>query len=260
MKKVLTVLFPLLLASVFLRAAPTNTQLTAKLTYDDGTPVAATVVIYKDDGTNAVVMQQTLDATGRLSAMVPLDPAVPYRVQVFDSHTASAFPFALKTLDVDPAISQAVINALSSSEIDVTIAKADHSLVSWAKVQLGVAPITLKLSQCNVGAGNPILGSHGQWGYLVPGVFWTCPIDLPMAGTYTLTVTAGAGGSGKSLLHFENPKGTNVGTMPLPNTTNYKPTTSDAAKVTLPTGSSTLIVWCDTGGENLMDTFTLQMP
>ena len=266
MKNIVKVLFLLLLATMFLHAAFTNTQVTAKFTYDDGTPVAATVVLYQDDSSNAVIAQQALDANGRLSINVPLDPAVAYRVQMFQGNTATSFPFMLKTLNLSPAISQAAISQISSLEIDVTIAKANNSIVGWTFVPLNtgvVPPITLKLSGCTLGGAitslGPKIAPAGYWGWLNAGSLWSCSIQLPVAGTYTLKMTTGTINTGRSF-HFEVPAGTIVGTMPIQNNGSWTPSVVESAKVTLPAGSSTLIIFADTNSENVGDSFTIQMP
>lgn len=235
----------------------TNVPITAKFNYDDGTPVAATIAVY-NDATNALVTSQVLDSNGKLALTVQLDPTVAYRVQGTDKVTGNPFPFMLKSVLLPPSIVQQIFTMLSTSEVDVVLAKADDSLNSYKLVPLPVTTTTVLLSSCKLSGPPGARFSNGVWSNTQPGTTWTCQISMPSAKTYTVSVTSSDWGT--STLQFQDPPGTTVGTMNLQDTNSWSFSTAvvDKAAVQLPAGSSTLAIVATKCCEQMSDTVTLQ--
>lgn len=116
-------------------AQTTKVPITAKFTYDDGTPVAATIAIYNDQ-TDAVISSQQLDSTGKLATTLQLDPALSYRVMGTNNTNGNPFPKMLKTINLPAPLVQQIFSVLGTSEVDVVLAKADDDLVSYSLVDL----------------------------------------------------------------------------------------------------------------------------
>jgi hypothetical protein len=114
-----------------------------------------------------------------------------------------------------------------------------------AALPLSAQTITIDLSACLFsGNAQPIQQTvngttHSIWAYMLPGDTWTCPVSTSVAGNYTVAVLA-ATPKGSQSLHFELPKGTTAGNLPITNTDSWGVYKAQNGTVTLPAGQSTL--------------------
>lgn len=253
--KHLALILTLMVAAVGSAQITTNVQVTAKFTYDDGTPVVATIAVY-NDATNAVIISQSLDANGKLSATLVLDPTVAYRVQGTDTATGNPFPFMLKTLNLPASIVKQIFTVLSASEVDVVLAKADDSLNSYNLVALPQPAISIQLSSCSLSGPAGARFANGFWTNVQPGTTWTCSLNLPVAKTYALTFTASAWGSTYALKLTD---GATV-TLPLTNTNSwaFSSAVTDKAQMALPSSASTLVITSIACCEQMSDIVSIQ--
>lgn len=110
--------------------------LTARFTFDDGSPVAGKVMIFRAATPDDVVVgSYTLDAQGRVSSDITLNPADSYRAQLI-SPTGNVIQ-QLWTIMPSSAIVSATIEALSAGEVDIVLAKTDKSVKNVVFVPFG---------------------------------------------------------------------------------------------------------------------------
>jgi hypothetical protein len=135
-----------------------------------------------------------------------------------------------------------------------------------AALLLGALPLsaqtlTVTLSTCAF-AGNAqaiqqtVNGTaHTIWAYMLQGDTWTCPLTASVAGDYAIAALASTAFD-KQAFHFELPKGTTVGSLPVTNTNGWDQYHAQSGIVTMPAGQSTLLVVAD-GIVNLDNILTL---
>ena len=130
-----------------------------------------------------------------------------------------------------------------------------------AALPLSAQTLTVTLSTCTfAGNAQPLPATvsgvtHTIWAYMRPGDTWTCRVTAPVAGNYAVT-TITSTASDNASLHFELPKGTKVGSLPVTNTFGWDQWKPQTGTVTLPAGQSTLLLVAD-GIVNLDNILTL---
>jgi hypothetical protein len=92
---------------------------------------------------------------------------------------------------------------------------------------------------------------------MLPGDTWTCPVTTTVAGNYTVAVLAATPKDSQSL-HFELPKGTTAGNLPITNTDSWGVYKAQNGTVALPVGQSTLLLVAN-GIVNLDNILTLTL-
>ena len=130
-----------------------------------------------------------------------------------------------------------------------------------AALPLSAQTLTVTLSTCaRAGNAQPIQqtvngATHTIWAYMLPGDTWSCPVTTTVAGNYTVAVLAATPKDSQSL-HFELPKGTTAGNLPITNTASWGVYKAQNGTVTLPVGQSTLLLVAN-GIVNLDNILTL---
>jgi hypothetical protein len=130
-----------------------------------------------------------------------------------------------------------------------------------AALPLSAQTLTVTLSTCTfAGNAQPLPATmsgvtHTIWAYMRPGDTWTCSVTASVGGDYAISALASTAFD-KPALHFELPKGTIVGSLPITNTFGWNQYKTQSGKVTLPTGQSTLLLVAD-GIVNLDNILTL---
>ncbi len=124
--------------------------------------------------------------------------------------------------------------------------------------------ITVTLTTCSfTGNAQPIHQivnglSQIVWAYMKAGDTWTCPVNTTVAGDYVIAAQAATYLTNQAL-HFELPKGTMVGSLPVTGTGSWGVYQQQSGKVTLPAGASTVLLVAD-GNVNLNNVLTLTPP
>ena len=124
--------------------------------------------------------------------------------------------------------------------------------------------ITVTLTTCSfTGNAQPIQqiangSSQTVWAYMKAGDTWTCPVNATLAGDYVIAAQAATYLTNQAL-HFELPKGTTVGSLPVTGTGSWVVYQQQKGKVTLPAGASTVLLVAD-GNVNLNNVLTLTPP
>ena len=124
--------------------------------------------------------------------------------------------------------------------------------------------ITVTLTTCSfTGNAQPIHQivnglSQIVWAYMKAGDTWTCPVNTTVAGDYVIAAQAATYLTNQAL-HFELPKGTTVGSLPVTGTGSWGVYQQQSGKVTLPAGPSTVSLVAD-GNVNLNNVLTLTPP
>ena len=124
--------------------------------------------------------------------------------------------------------------------------------------------ITVTLTTCSfTGNAQPIHQivnglSQIVWAYMKAGDTWTCPVNTTVAGDYVIAAQAATYLTNQAL-HFELPKGTTVGSLPVTGTGSWGVYQQQSGKVTLPAGASTVSLVAD-GNVNLNNVLTLTPP
>jgi hypothetical protein len=124
--------------------------------------------------------------------------------------------------------------------------------------------ITVTLTTCSfTGNAQPIHQivnglSQIVWAYMKAGDTWTCPVNTTVAGDYVIAAQAATYLTNQAL-HFELPKGTTVGSLPVTGTGSWGVYQQQSGKVTLPAGASTVLLVAD-GNVNLNNVLTLTPP
>jgi hypothetical protein len=130
-----------------------------------------------------------------------------------------------------------------------------------AALPLSAQTLTVTLSTCaRAGNAQPIQqtvngATHTIWAYMLPGDTWSCPVTTTVAGNYTVAVLAATPKDSQSL-HFELPKGTTAGNLPITNTASWGVYKAQNGTVALPVGQSTLLLVAN-GIVNLDNILTL---
>jgi hypothetical protein len=124
--------------------------------------------------------------------------------------------------------------------------------------------ITVTLTTCSfTGNAQPIHQivnglSQIVWAYMKAGDTWTCPVNTTVAGDYVIAAQAATYLTNQAL-HFELPKGTTVGSLPVTGTGSWGVYQQQSGKVTLPAGASTVLLVAD-GNVNFNNVLTLTPP
>ena len=124
--------------------------------------------------------------------------------------------------------------------------------------------ITVTLTTCSfTGNAQPIQqiangSSQTVWAYMKAGDTWTCPVNTTAAGDYVIAAQAATYLTNQAL-HFELPKGTTVGSLPVTGTGSWGVYQQQSGKVTLPAGPSNVFLVAD-GNVNLNNVLTLTPP
>jgi len=124
--------------------------------------------------------------------------------------------------------------------------------------------ITVTLTTCSfTGNAQPIHQivnglSQIVWAYMKAGDTWTCPVNTTVAGDYVIAAQAATYLTNQAL-HFELPKGTTVGSLPVTGTGSWGVYQQQSGKVTLPAGPSTVSLVAD-GNVNFNNVLTLTPP
>jgi hypothetical protein len=124
--------------------------------------------------------------------------------------------------------------------------------------------ITVTLTTCSfTGNAQPIQqiangSSQTVWAYMKAGDTWTCAVNTTVAGDYVIAAQAATYLTNQAL-HFELPKGTTVGSLPVTGTGSWGVYQQQSGKVTLPAGASTVLLVAD-GNVNLNNVLTLTPP
>jgi hypothetical protein len=124
--------------------------------------------------------------------------------------------------------------------------------------------ITVTLTTCSfTGNAQPIQqiangSSQTVWAYMKAGDTWTCPVNTTVAGDYVIAAQA-ATYLANQALHFELPKGTTVGSLPVTGTGSWVVYHQQSGKITLPAGASNVSLVAD-GNVNLNNVLTLTPP
>jgi hypothetical protein len=124
--------------------------------------------------------------------------------------------------------------------------------------------ITVTLTTCSfTGNAQPIHQivnglSQIVWAYMKAGDTWTCPVNTTVAGDYVIAAQAATYLTNQAL-HFELPKGTTVGSLPVTGTGSWGVYQQQSGKVTLPAGPSNVFLVAD-GNVNFNNVLTLTPP
>ena len=225
-----------------------GTLVTARFTFDDGSPVAGSVILYRvATPTDVQVGTYVLDAQGHVSSDVTLDPTARYHAKLVAPNGTDLQD--VWTVNAPSALASAALTMLPTGEIDVVLAKADSSVKSAQFVPFPVAPVALpqmKFASCTstpAGTTGTTTDAGGGLveGYIVKGQIFDCQVQVATAGTYLLDVRAMCGASPCGSVHFEYPVGTKVGTEAvIPYTGPWSAdtyATVSAGSVTLPQGT-----------------------
>jgi hypothetical protein len=249
-------IFVMLSVAVFCLAVTANATLVrARFTFDDGSPVAGKVVLFRvATPADVQVGTYTLDAQGRVSSDIALDPSANYRAQLVAP--GGTVLQEVWSLPIPTTAAVAIFQTLPSGELDIVLAKADASVKSAQFVPTTLAPT--KFASC---ASNPPakiaptrdLGGGLFVGWIVAGQELDCPVKVPVAGNYPLNVRMSCGVAFCGTVHFEYPIGTRVGTeVSVPYTGNWDTyRTLPAGEVTLPAGTVTMRLKVDSVYLNL---------
>lgn len=253
MKKLLVLLS---VALFWLAGSAMGTQVSMKFTYDDGSAVAGTIVLYQvATPADLQIGTYTLDSSGRVSANVALNPAAAYHAKLVAPNGTAMQEFW--TINASSSIVNAALSILPTGEVDVVLLKSNSTVKTVQFVAFALPQI--KISSCvstpaaRTGPTNDT-GGGLVVGYIAAGQTFDCQMSVPSAGSYALNLRAASGSSSGGAVHFEYPAGTRVGNeVSVPFTGSNWDTyqTLSAGTITLPQGTVTVRLVVDTAGLNL---------
>jgi carbohydrate binding protein with CBM6 domain len=243
------------LAVLCLTVKANATVVRARFTFDDGSPVVGKVVLFRVATPADVPMgTYTLDAQGRISSDIALDPSANYRAQLIAP--GGAVLQQVFSLPMPGAAIAAVLQTLPSGEIEIVLAKADASVKSAQFVPSTLAQT--KFASCASNppaktAPTPDVGGGLFVGWIVTGQELDCQVQVPVAGNHPLSVRVSCGVAFCGTVHFEYPAGTRVGTeVSVPHTGSWDTyQTLPAGGVSLPAGTVSIRLVVDSVHLNL---------
>jgi hypothetical protein len=172
MKKILIALSTAVLC---LAATANATIVTARFTFDDGSPIAGKVVLFRVGTPNDLqVGTYILDAQGRVSNDIVLDPSAHYRAQLVAPD--GTVLQEIWSLPIPTTSAAAIFQALPAGEIDIVLAKADASVKS-AQFVPSTLPVRFVQGKAALGKNVnseslPFSSANSAGNLIVVGVDW----------------------------------------------------------------------------------------
>src|SRR5258707_7836367 len=182
MKQILVLLSVVLLCLV---GTANGTMVSMKFTFDDGSAVAGSVVLYRvATPADVQIGTYTLDAKGHVASDLTLDPAATYHAKLLSPN--GTLLQEVWTVNVSSAMFTAALNTSPTGELDVVLSKTDSSIKNVQFVPLSMALPQTKFASCTstpAGTTGPTTDTGGGLveGFLVAGT----RIYLPMEKLFT---------------------------------------------------------------------------